>query len=115
MTQRGNLTRATAPATKPSQRLRDRQRAKTRPLAERRLSDFLPLGPAEQLLLDCCRVGEVAQVAEKRPEAPDATNRIRASFLRFLLLMLPFGRIVIIFPRASGALIADARGRAAAL
>ena len=86
MTQRGNLTRATAPATKPSQRLRDRQRAKTRPLAERRLSDFLPLGPAEQLLLDCCRVGEVAQVAEKRPEAPDATNRIRASFLRFLLL-----------------------------
>ena len=86
MTQRGNLTRATAPATKPSQRLRDRQRAKTRPLAERRLSDFLPLGPAEQLLLDCCRVGEMARLAEQRPEAPDTTNRIRASFLRFLLL-----------------------------
>ena len=86
MTQRGNLTRATAPATKPSQRLRDRQRAKTRPLAERRLSDFLPLGPAEQLLLDCCRVGEMARLAEQRPEVPDPTNRIRASFLRFLLL-----------------------------
>lgn len=86
MTQRGNLTRATAPATKPSQRLRDRQLAKTRPLAERRLSDFLPLGPAEQLLLDCCRVGEMARLAEQRPEVPDPTNRIRASFLRFLLL-----------------------------
>ena len=86
MTQRGNLTRATAPATKPSQRLRDRQLAKTRPLAERRLSDFLPLGPAEQLLLDCCRVGEMARLAEQRPEVPDPTNRVRASFLRFLLL-----------------------------
>jgi len=86
MTQRGTLTRAIAPATKPSQRLRDRQLAKTRALAGRRLSDFLPLGPAEQLLLDCCRTGEMARVARQRPETPEVNNRIRASFLRFLLL-----------------------------
>lgn len=86
MTQRDPHARTVVPASKPSQRLRDRQLARNQAVAGRRLSYFLPLGPAEQLLLECCRAGEVARLAEQRPEAPDATNRIRASFLRFLLL-----------------------------
>lgn len=83
MNQRGNSSCSVTPVPKPLQRLRDR-----RPVAVtgRRLSHFLPLEPAEQLLLDCCRTGEMARLAEQRPEAPDSTNRIRASFLRFLLL-----------------------------
>lgn len=86
MTQRGPRTRTFVPASKPSQRLRDRQPVRNQAVAGRRLSYFLPLGPAEQLLLGCCRAGEVARLAEQRPEAPNATNRIRAIFLRFLLL-----------------------------
>lgn len=88
MNQRGSNSRSGTPLTKPSQRLRDRQlvQMQIQAAAGRRLGDFLPLGPAEQLLLDCCRIGELARVGRDLPKASDANNRVRASFLRFLLL-----------------------------
>src|SRR6218665_2537474 len=54
--------------------------------AGRSLSDLLPLLPGEQTLLLACRQGEVAVLGTSVPEAPLATLRIRAAFLRFLLL-----------------------------
>lgn len=55
----------------------------------RSLRDFLPLLPAEMLLLQACKKGEIAKVGETRPSAEDQTNpdlKVRAPFLRFLLL-----------------------------
>lgn len=52
----------------------------------RSLSDFGRLWPAEKLLLEAARVGEIAVIAETRPEARTGENVVRAAFLRFLLL-----------------------------
>jgi len=49
-------------------------------------ADFGQLNLAEQKLLDACRSGEAAVIAEQRPERPDVLNTVRASFLRFLAL-----------------------------
>ncbi|WP_260416270.1 membrane-associated oxidoreductase [Pseudomonas cichorii] len=50
------------------------------------MSDFLPLLPAEQLLLKCCRNGTVAEVGVSVPEEKTTDNQVRASFIRFLAL-----------------------------
>lgn len=52
----------------------------------RSLKDFEPLWPAEQTLLEACRTGEWAEIAEERPEAETDQNRVRAGFVRFLAL-----------------------------
>jgi len=52
----------------------------------RTLEEFKPLGPGEQQLLDACRKGEVAKLGEVTPEAVSDALRVRAAFLRFLLL-----------------------------
>ncbi|MEN1835773.1 membrane-associated oxidoreductase [Pseudomonas lijiangensis] len=52
----------------------------------RSLSDFLPLLPAEQLLLECCREGAVAELGSNVPEKKTTGNQVRASFIRFLAL-----------------------------
>lgn len=52
----------------------------------RTLAEFQPLKPAEQKLLEACRQGEFADVSDKRPEAANDNNTVRADFLRFLAL-----------------------------
>lgn len=52
--------------------------------AGRKLTEFVPLKPAEQKLLDACRSGEAAVISEQRPEQGDDNNIVRASFLRFV-------------------------------
>ncbi|MFN0185973.1 MAG: hypothetical protein ACKVQR_19340 [Aquabacterium sp.] len=56
-----------------------------RPLG-RTLDEFRPLGPGEQQLLDACRTGEEAVLGAVTPESATDAQRIRAVFLRFLLL-----------------------------
>jgi len=52
----------------------------------RSLDDFGTLSTAERTLLECCRAGEVATIAEARPEEKAAANCLRAAFVRFLAL-----------------------------
>ena len=52
----------------------------------RTLAEFEPLQPAEKTLLDACERGEVAHIADSRPEAAHENNTVRAGFLRFLAL-----------------------------
>ncbi|MBN8506748.1 MAG: hypothetical protein J0L58_19955 [Burkholderiales bacterium] len=53
----------------------------------RSLSDFLPLvSKAEERLLAACREGERARLGATVPTAPTDDTRVRAGFLRFLLL-----------------------------
>jgi hypothetical protein len=52
----------------------------------RSLSDFGRLSPAEKLLLEAARIGDIAVIAESRPESTADDNVIRAGFLRFLAL-----------------------------
>ncbi len=54
--------------------------------AGRKLAEFVPLKPAEQKLLDACRIGEMALISGQRPEQANDDNTVRASFLRFLAL-----------------------------
>jgi hypothetical protein len=54
--------------------------------AGRALADFLPLRPAEQLLLKACREGTVAVIGNKLPTETVDSLLVRASLLRFLLL-----------------------------
>jgi hypothetical protein len=55
-------------------------------VAGRTLAEFEPLQPAEQKLLEHCRIGEFAVIAEERPTESRPDNTVRAAFLRFLLL-----------------------------
>ncbi len=48
------------------------------------LHDFKPLLPAESLILRAAALGEIAKIGYRRPRAPDAEARVRASFLAFL-------------------------------
>lgn len=50
------------------------------------INDFRPLLPAEQLLLDACKSGELAQISKKRPCVKTINNEVRAIFIRTLLL-----------------------------
>lgn len=52
----------------------------------RALADFGELSAAEKLLLESCRRGELAIIADERPEEETDANRIRAGFARFLCL-----------------------------
>ena len=52
----------------------------------RSLCDFELLKPAEQNLLEACRIGVFAKISEQRPEQANEQNIVRASFLRFLAL-----------------------------
>lgn len=54
--------------------------------AGRTLAEFQPLKLAEQKLLEACRQGTVARISDKRPEAANDNNIVRAVFLRFLAL-----------------------------
>ena len=54
--------------------------------AGRTLAEFQPLKAAEQKLLEACRQGEFAKIAEECPEAANDSNTVRAVFLRFLAL-----------------------------
>lgn len=54
--------------------------------AGRTLKEFGPLKSAEQKLLDACRLGTTASISDKRPEAANDENTVRAAFLRFLAL-----------------------------
>lgn len=54
--------------------------------AGRSLRDFLPLLSGEQALLQACQRGEVARLSTTLPEAANDMVRVRAAFLRFLLL-----------------------------
>ncbi|WP_342361230.1 hypothetical protein [Terrarubrum flagellatum] len=49
-------------------------------------SDGQPLWPAERELLEACRKGEPAKPDDPRPEKRLDDNRLRAGFVRFLLL-----------------------------
>ncbi len=50
------------------------------------IKDFRPLLPAEQLLLDACKNGEMAKISNSRPTEKTVDNEIRAEFLRSLIL-----------------------------
>lgn len=54
----------------------------------RSLAEFQPLKPAEEKLLEACRMGEVCRVSLTRPEEAERTadNVVRAWYLRFLIL-----------------------------
>ncbi len=52
----------------------------------RTLTEFEPLRPAERALLEACRTGEVAPIGDQPPDKSTDENRIRAAFLRFLVL-----------------------------
>lgn len=52
----------------------------------RTLIEFMPLWPGERKLVDACRIGEAAALGSGRPECASPETRVRASFLRFLLL-----------------------------
>lgn len=52
----------------------------------RSLGDFGILSSAEKELLKHCHVGTVAKIAVVRPKELNGSNKIRAEFLRFLLL-----------------------------
>jgi hypothetical protein len=52
----------------------------------RTLAEFDKLGPAEQILLEACRVGKPAKIADERPKKRTGCNSIRPAFLRFLAL-----------------------------
>lgn len=52
----------------------------------RSLRDFQPLLRGEESLLQACRQGTVARLGTQVPEAPSDELRVRAPFLRFLLL-----------------------------
>lgn len=62
----------------------------TRKPAGRSLADFQaldqPLKPAEQKLLEACRLGTVANISPERPKEATDNNTVRAAFLRFLAL-----------------------------
>jgi hypothetical protein len=58
-----------------------RKRAQGRTLAE-----FGTLSPAERILLEACRTGERALIADERPKEKTIDNSIRPAFLRFLAL-----------------------------
>jgi hypothetical protein len=52
-------------------------------------ADFLPLWPAEEILLEACRKGEFAILGDTLPSPQDQNKqalKVRADFLRFLLL-----------------------------
>jgi hypothetical protein len=66
-----------AAETRPSPPLRPRGRA---------LADFEPLSPAERIVLEACRQGEMAEVSASLPAESTADNLVRADFVRFLLL-----------------------------
>jgi hypothetical protein len=57
------------------------KRAKGRTPAE-----FGTLCPAEKMLLEACRTGELASIADERPKEQSSDNSIRPTFLRFLTL-----------------------------
>jgi hypothetical protein len=50
------------------------------------LQDFMPLKPAEQILLDAALRGKPCFFAPARPDAATPANELRADFLRFLAL-----------------------------
>lgn len=52
----------------------------------RAVKDFKPLRPGEQQLLDACRKGELANLGNTTPEPATDEQRVRAAFVRFLLL-----------------------------
>lgn len=52
----------------------------------RALADFQPLKPAEQQLLDACRLGQRAEICATRPEPGQTKFEVRAAFIRFLAL-----------------------------
>jgi hypothetical protein len=52
----------------------------------RTLEEFNPLGEGERRLLDACQKGEMARLGTATPESATDSQRIRAAFLRFLLL-----------------------------
>ena len=52
----------------------------------RSLVHFQPLHPAEKKLLNACRTGAMAVIADERPKEVTADNLVRAGFLRFLAL-----------------------------
>jgi hypothetical protein len=48
------------------------------------LRDFLPLSPAETLVLQAAARGEIAKIAYRRPRAATPDTRLRAAFLAFV-------------------------------
>ncbi|WP_233146664.1 hypothetical protein ACCM60_19540 [Pseudomonas chlororaphis subsp. aureofaciens] len=52
----------------------------------RSLADFLPLKPAEQLLLKHAALGGMTEISTQRPTDATPSNTVRAGFLRFLIL-----------------------------
>lgn len=54
--------------------------------AGRSLIDFKPLRAAEETLLKCCKRGELARLGFRLPGEVSEDSRVRAGFLRFLLL-----------------------------
>ncbi len=71
---------------KPTRR-RARKKAQTPARAfGRSLSDFGEPKPAEILLLEACAKGKPARISNIRPITATTQNRVRANFLRFLLL-----------------------------
>lgn len=80
-----------APAAKPPRppsRVRRKRSAGAEPLRPhgRSLADFGDLSVGEGRLLQCCRKGSVAVVANERPHEETELNRVRAAFVRFLVL-----------------------------
>lgn len=50
------------------------------------LKDFEPLMSGEQRLLDACKKGAIARLGDAMPEQATDAQRVRAAFVRFLLL-----------------------------
>ena len=56
--------------------------------AGRLLREFFPLLPAEEVLREACRTGEVARFGKERPTEKTAANHIRPAVLRVFCLGL---------------------------
>src|SRR5436190_18756417 len=52
----------------------------------RTLAEFGELSAAEKTLVECCRRGKEALIAEARPKRRTKANQVRASLIRFLAL-----------------------------
>lgn len=52
----------------------------------RSLADFAPLLPAEEKLRAACARGEPCKLGDTVPDKASEANRVRAEFVRFLLL-----------------------------
>jgi sRNA-binding regulator protein Hfq len=66
--------------------IRSRREPAAKKAAGRSLHEFQPLLPGETHLLQACQQGRMAKLGDQVPDTPGDERKVRAPFLRFLLL-----------------------------